>query len=69
MVAHQREVGGEEPARLSGFEPFLAGYDELEAIRNYERACHKGFVGGLEKEPEHGYKPLERHRGAQEERG
>ena len=62
-------MGGEEPAQLAGFEPFLAGYDELEAIRNYDWACHKRFVGGLEKEPEHGYKPLERHRGAQEERG
>jgi hypothetical protein len=37
MVAHQREVGAEEPAQLAGFELFLAGYDEREAIRNYER--------------------------------
>ena len=68
MVAHHREVDGEEPARLVGFELFPAGYDEREAIRNCERAWRAGFVGDLEKEPEHGYKPLERHRGAQEER-
>ncbi len=69
MVGHHRGLDNEEPAQLAGFELFLAGYDEREAIRNYQRACREWFVDDLEKEPEHGYKPLERHRGAQEERG
>ena len=29
---------------MAGFELFLVGYDERDAIRNYERASREGFV-------------------------